>query len=476
MIEIIGLGQLFDSLPMRAVHALDRADQIVLQSALGACAQEIMRRYEKVASLDKVYESAKDFDELYVRGADLILEESSGAEHVCFCCFGSPQDNGFVEKLSDRVQVEHAGGTDPAAEAVYLAGGIDGITDYVSFEARTLSRQYIDTSIAAVVVGIDDMYTAASVKIALGEFYPDDFEAALVIDGDVQTVAIRQIDRIKNWAPSGVLVLRALPLLEKERFTYVDALRVMEMLRAPDGCPWDREQTHESLRPYLVEEAYEVSDAVAEGDTRALADELGDVLLQIIFHAQLGREAGEFTDVDVSTALCRKMIRRHPHVFGDAVCTDAGEVLVNWERIKGTEKGAEQRRGALSGIPASMDPLSRAMKLQQKAARVGFDWPAAAGAAEKVREETAEFEHEIAEGDTARLTDEGGDLLFAVINALRKAGVNPQSALQDACRKFAGRFKYIEDHAGRSLEGMQLDAMDALWNEAKEREREPFST
>lgn len=470
MTEIVGLGQLFDSLPLRAVEALNRADQIVLQSAEGRCAEEIMRRYGRVATLDPLYETAADFDQLYAAGAQKIEDYAREAENLVFCCYGEPDGNGFVVELrKQNVDMTVAGCTDPAAEAIYLAGATLQVADYASFEARGLVDRYIDTSAAAVIVGIDDEYTASDVKIALGEYYPDDCRGVLVVDGNVRTVALDEIDREHDWSPSGVLVLPALALEDKERFTYVDTLHVMKRLRAEDGCPWDREQTHESLRPYLIEEAYEVSDAAGSGDMHALADELGDVLLQVIFHANIAKEEGDFTDVDVTTALCEKMIRRHPHVFGTVDAATTEQVLVNWEKIKQQESGNE-RHSALDGVPDSMDPLMRALKLQQKAARVGFDWPSPAGAVDKVREEVGEFADEIGAGSAERRRDEAGDLLFAAINALRLTGIDPQSALQNACRKFTRRFEYMEDHAPRPLQDMTLDEMDVLWDEAKEQE------
>lgn len=471
MTNVVGLGQVFDSLPQRGVRALEEADHIILQSDAGLCAEKITERFSHVTTLDDIYKNAEDFDRLYELGAEMIFREERAAENLCFCCFGVPDENGFVRALGRRTIVNVLAQTDPAAEAVFLSGGILHVTDYSSLSARTLGERYMDTCAAVVVTGIDDAYTASDVKIALGRFYSDDFEGVLVRNGNVQMISIENIDRQKDWFPFGVLVLPPVPLENKEHFTYPDALKVMQTLRAPDGCPWDREQTHESLRPYLIEESYEVSDAVGQGDFDALSDELGDVLLQVIFHAQLGREAGEFTDVDVTTALCSKMIRRHPHVFGNVRADTSAEVLVNWEKIKGEEKGSEDRQGILSGVPDSMDPLMRAWKLQQKAARVGFDWPSCDGAIAKAREEMDEFAEAVETNDSGQhRQEEAGDLLFAAVNALRKAGIDPQSALQDACRKFVRRFAYIEGHAPRKLEDMSLEEMDALWDEAKKKE------
>lgn len=266
-----------------------------------------------------------------------------------------------------------------------------------------------------------------------------------------------------------MLIVPARTLEEKNRYTYVDLLEIMQRLRAPGGCPWDAEQTHETLRPYLIEESYEVADAVDSGDVHALYDELGDVLLQVVFHAQIGREEGSFDMNDVTTAVCAKMIRRHPHVFGEVQVQGSDEVLQNWDRIKQTEKNEKTYTSAMEDIPRHMSALLRAAKIQKKAANLGFEWPEPSGALEKVREETEEFEDEL-EQNGPGLEAEGGDLLFAVVNTLRMLQIDPETALSATCRKFIDRFRYIEEHAQRDLRELSLAEMDALWDEAKKEE------
>lgn len=473
MISVIGLGQLYESLPLRAAGALQQAGHIILQTGEGQCCHEIARLYsDKTSTLDELYKNAPDFDMLYASGVERILESENTAGSVCFCCMDRPEENGFVKALLNAgVPFVVSGETDPAAEAVYLAGGVVSIGDYTTMDARNLNNYpVVDTSYSVVVTGVDNEFTASQVKIALSEFYPDEHELVMVRDGQVHSLTVSGIDREKSWRPSGVLVIPAVPFEMKRRYTYADALRVMELLRSPDGCPWDRSQTHDSLRPYLVEEAYEASDAAGSGDMNSLTDELGDVLLQVIFHAQIGREAGDFTDIDVATALCQKMIRRHPHVFGEVTADTPDAVITNWEIIKQQER-EEKPQSVLDGVPDSMDPLMRALKIQQKAASVGFDWPTANGAADKVDEELRELHNELHSGTAYTRTAEGGDLLFAVVNFLRKLGVDPQSALQDACRKFMSRFHYLELHASAPLQEMTLEEMDELWDKAKAEER-----
>lgn len=253
---------------------------------------------------------------------------------------------------------------------------------------------------------------------------------------------------------------------------------IMEALLSPEGCPWDREQDHQTLRPYVIEEAHEVAEAIAEGSREGLREELGDLGLQIVFHAALARRAGTFTLDSVYEAICEKLIRRHPHVFGETKAGDAGAVLRNWEAIKRAEReanhdenGGERPPSALDGVPKALPALQRAQRLQAKAARAGFDWAEVAPVFDKIREEISELEEATASGEgPARQASELGDLLFAIVNLARFLKIDAEQALQDGNRKFLRRFLYIEERLageGKTPSGATLEEMDALWEEAK---------
>ncbi len=261
-------------------------------------------------------------------------------------------------------------------------------------------------------------------------------------------------------------------------------LAVMARLRGPDGCPWDREQTLATLRPYVLEETYEVLEAIESGDPAAHREELGDLLLQIVFQARLAEEEGRFDFADVADAISGKLLSRHPHVFGagatdpqarpapdDPQARDADAVLRQWASLKKQENQAKGRgRSVLEGVPREMPSLARAERLAEKASRVGFDWPDAAGARAKVDEELRELDEAITSGDPARTEDELGDVLFAVANLARKLGAPPEEALRRALGRFVARFEYVEDGLARRgvpHGGATLEQMDELWNEAK---------
>ncbi len=245
----------------------------------------------------------------------------------------------------------------------------------------------------------------------------------------------------------------------------------MARLRDPqDGCPWDREQDYASIAPYTIEEAYEVADAIDRGDAGALRDELGDLLFQVVYHAQMAREEGSFDFEDVVAAICDKMVRRHPHVFADADIGDAQAQTRAWEAHKQAERRDRAEHGVLAGVPLAIPALARAAKLGKRASRVGFDWPDIAGVLAKIREEVGELEHELGERNPVRLSDEVGDLLFATANLARHLRVDPEEALRRANRRFEKRFNYVESRvtaAGESIEKVGIDALEALWSEAK---------
>ncbi len=262
---------------------------------------------------------------------------------------------------------------------------------------------------------------------------------------------------------------------------------IMAALRTPEtGCPWDLEQTFATIVPYTLEEAYEVADAIERGDVANLREELGDLLLQVVFHARMAEEEGRFDFGDVVDAITRKLIRRHPHVFGDARDLSSDEVKALWGRIKAEEKReraearraagmpAEEAAGVLAGVPLALPALTRALKLQQKAGKVGFDWNDPRAVLAKLREEIDEVEAELDAGDARRVAGEVGDLLFAVANLARHLSVDPEAALRGANAKFERRFAHIETRlgeAGRAPAEATLDEMEALWSEAKQRER-----
>ena len=257
---------------------------------------------------------------------------------------------------------------------------------------------------------------------------------------------------------------------EKPKYGFQDLIEIMKMLRAPGGCPWDREQTHKSIRQNFIEETYEVIEAIDTEDRELLKEELGDVLLQVVFHSEMESEKGSFDINDVCDGICKKLIVRHPHIFSDVKADTTDEVLSNWDKIKMQTKSQKTQSDAMDSVSKSLPSLMRSEKLQKKAAKVGFDWPDVNGALQKVEEETQELQKAIEDGDKKGMEEELGDLLFSVVNVSRFLKVDSEEALYHACDKFTNRFRMVEALAkerGIAMESAPLSLLDSLWDEVK---------
>lgn len=323
----------------------------------------------------------------------------------------------------------------------------------------------------AIITNLTSREQASELKLTLMANYPDEYPVTLVHAAGSNAEIIEPVElwQIDHTVHIGGLTSLYVPPLEAGR-SFEDFQQVIARLRAPDGCPWDRDQTHLTLRAHLIEEAYEVLQALDEEDPEHLKEELGDLLLQIVLHAQIASEDQEFNMTDVLLGVSQKLIRRHPHVFGELDLKDADAVIVNWEKIKAGERkqrGEELVKGMLDGIPMALPALTQADQIQRRAKRVGFDWQTVEPVIAKIHEELAELE--AAETDEEKQA-EAGDLLFAAVNLIRWMGIDPEFALRECNARFKRRFGYIEQHAiaqGRTLQELSFEEMDALWNEAK---------
>lgn len=285
---------------------------------------------------------------------------------------------------------------------------------------------------------------------------------------EARTIPTEIVPGVPKATLSATIAMPLVPLPPgSEHHSWEDLVEIMARLRR--SCPWDREQTHRTLVPYLIEECYEVAETIEHENDDALCEELGDLLLQIVFHAQLGTERGKFSIADVIDTLSNKMIRRHPHVFGDQAVSGVGEVWKNWEQIKAAEAGSS-RPSRLDGIPKALGALQRAQKMQEKAARVGFDWPDARSVTHKLAEEMAELTEAQESGDERRIREEIGDTLFTLVNFTRQLGIDAEGALREANEKFYRRFAFMEQRAiaeGRQLGDLTMDELEDLWELAK---------
>lgn len=470
-LTIVGLGPGHeDDITRRAWRILHEAKHLYLRTARHPAVAAIQRDYE---SFDGLYETANNFESLYETIAGHVLQMVQEHEEVAYAVPGHPlvgeQTVTLLLQKAGEIPVEIVDGMSFIEPSLKLLS-IDAMAGLQIHDAAEIAQMHhppLNPDQPALIGQVYSKAVASDVKLTLMNQYPDEHPVVLLHraglpDGIRESLALYEIDRSPHIAHLTTLYLP--PLHRASSFEYFQD--IIAHLRAPDGCPWDKEQTHLSLRPYLMEETYEVLDALDKEDMTALCEELGDLLLQVVLHSQVAIEEGHFTMADILAGISDKIVRRHPHVWGDVEVKTVSDLNRVWETQKQAEKtnNGDQPKSLLEGLPAALPALIQAYKYQKKAAKVGFDWGDIAPVYEKVLEEIEEIRH--ADNPDER-TNEIGDLLFAVVNLARWLEVEPEIALRAANQRFRRRFEYIEQHAGRNLKDMTLAEMDLLWNEAK---------
>ena len=475
-ISVVTLGPGDPSLmTLQTAELLQNAQHLVLRTERHGVSAWLKEKQIGYETLDSFYDQYEDFSEMHDAMARKLWDMAASAP-LTYAVMDASTDGSVTAlahtKPEDAVLTCYAGlsTADACLSAVPAERRGDGVR---ILSATDCVHAAPDPRTPLMITEINDRILAGEVKLWLDDLYADEMEIVFFAPTEkalrkAKVIPLEELDRQKKYDHTCCVYVPAAPFRSRQRFCFEDLKEIMGILRGEDGCPWDCAQTHETLRPYLIEEAWEAVGAIDEQDPDHLADELGDVLLQVVFHASIGESHGTFSLPDITTDICRKMIYRHAHIFGDAHCRTPGEVSANWEELKKKEKGQETQADALDAVARTLPALWRAEKVQKKAAKVGFDWPDVSGAMEKVSEETAELSAAMA-GD-GNVTEELGDLLFAVVNAARFLKVDPEDALHAASDKFSARFRRVEEAAaaqGRRMEDMTLAEMDKLWDEVK---------
>ncbi len=480
MITILGLGPGDpDLLTREAWELLSNATELYVRTARHPTLAGLPASLT-VHSFDGIYESADKFEEVYRQIVEQVIELGQQAGGVLYAVPGHPSvGEATVEGIRKRaaelnLPVRLVGGLS-FVEPTLTALGVDALPGlYIAdaLDLATRAHPSFGPDSPALIAQLYSDTLASDVKLTLMNQYTDEQTMALVhavgtADEVVEWLPLHEIDRSPHIAHLTSLYIPAIT----QAGSFESFQNTVARLRAPDGCPWDREQTHQTLRTNLLEEAYESVAAIDADDPHMLREELGDLLLQVVLQTQIAIDDGEFQMADVIADINAKLIRRHPHVFGDKKVAGVDEVLVNWEKLKEQERAAnpnKKKDGVLSSVPLALPALIQAQTYQGRVARIGFDWPDISGVIAKVDEEIKEIE---AAGEDERAA-EVGDLLFAVVNWARWLNVEAESALREANARFAKRFAHIETSAkvqGREVSDLTLEEMDALWNEAKAR-------
>lgn len=489
-ITMVGLGSGDENqLTLGIVRKLEQAGRLYLRTDKHPAVKLLQERGIRYQSFDSVYEEQETFEAVYEHiTAELIRLAHETDGEIVYAVPGHP----FVAERTTQLLQErcpregiafHALGGESFLDQVFLRFGFDPVQGFQLLDGSDLQLGMLNPRLHTIIAQVYDAYSASDVKLTLMEAYPDDYLVtvghALGVDGEerIEQVPIFELDRIQGY---GNLSLIWVPRAESDKplnRTFGRLHEIVQILRSPEGCPWDREQTHGSLRKNLIEETYEVIETIDEDDPAHMCEELGDLLLQVMLHAQIEEETGVFTVFDVIEELNEKLIRRHPHVFGATGAEDAAEALANWNEVKAEEKRSKgidvAAQSALSGVPRDLPSLMRAYKLQKKAAAVGFDWEKIDDVLAKVEEEIAELKAELgseAADKRERQQEELGDLLFAVVNLSRFLKADPEESLARTNQKFMKRFSYIEEQLrlrGKNLEQTDLLEMESYWQEAK---------
>lgn len=479
-VTVVGLGFGDESsLNLGTWNLLKNTPQIWLRTEKHPVVPWMKQEGIEFHSFDEVYEKHHQFDEVYEEIAEQLIYLAQKHGRVVYAVPGHPMVAErtvqilLQQEVESGIKVEVWGGGS-FLDAAFARLQIDPIEGFQLVDGNDLRPHQMNPRMHMLVGQVYDRLVASDVKLSLMEVYPTDhivtIGTALGIPDLEKIVEVPLFELDHQDGFTDLTSVYVPPVVEERalyrQFNYL--VEVIETLRGPDGCPWDQKQTHESLRPYLIEEAYETIEAINNQDEDSLADELGDVLLQILLHAQIGKEEGTFEIRDVIENLTDKMIRRHPHVFGDVQVSNSDQVVANWQEIKKQERGEyAKEESILKGIPKEYPTLLKSFEIQKKAAKVGFDWEQIEGVFAKVREELDEL---VEAKDQEEREEEFGDLLFSLGSLARWLHVDPEQALVRANQKFLQRFSYLEEKAsqlGQPIQEISMHQLDNWWNEAK---------
>ena len=475
MLKIMGLGPgAYEALTIGALKELKNNKNIYFRTEKHPTVDFLKDEGIKFESYDHAYEKYDSFDDVYKYIAEDLITKIKDDEDLIYAVPGHPlvAEKSVINLIElckeNNIQYEVL----PAVsfvDAMMEALQVDPIEGVKIIDAFDMKNQILDKRVGTIITQVYNNFIASEVKLRLLEGYEDDTEIIFVRAAGIEGLeSIRKIPLYElDWQEDiDYLTSIYIPKDLGNKKDFQDLLDIIETLRNPGGCPWDREQTHESLKSALLEECYEVIDAIENEDEDALIEELGDVLLQVVFHASIGKEDGYFDIMDVIGGISNKMVNRHPHVFGNEEANTSEQVLVNWDEIKKEEKGIKTLTEEMQNIAKSLPATTRAYKVQKKAKKVGFDWNDVNYAMDKVKEELNEIKEVY--------NCEEGDLLFACINVARFLEVDGELALDKTIKKFIKRFSYIENEAiknNKNLKDMTLEEMDKLWEEAKTSEK-----
>ena len=480
-ITIIGLGAgELEQLPLGIYRLLKNTSLLYVRTMEHPVLKELSLEGLSIESFDAVYEKHDQFEDVYEEIAETLLQKAL-SEDVIYGVPGHPLIAEMTVQLllskgSERgIDVVIKGGQS-FLDPMFTAIKVDPVEGFQFLDGTSLSVIDLNTRQHIIISQVYDAFIASEVKLTLMERYPDNHQVCLVTGAGMSSEQVKwlplyELDREMELSNLTSVYVSPLSAPEQQFKEFWKLREIIDRLRAPDGCPWDRAQTHITLKKYLIEEAYELINAIDQDDIDNIIEELGDVLLQVMLHAKIGEDDGFFSIDDVIESISDKMVRRHPHVFGDASAHTPEDVEKTWQEVKKTEK--DEKESLFNGLNESLPKLMQAEEIQKRASKVGFDWDDVSPAWEKVLEELQEFKSELdhPERNLVKMADEFGDVLFACVNVARLTGIDPELALHGTNNKFRNRFEFVERcvrESGKGWSDFSLAELDHFWDQAKQ--------
>ncbi len=481
-IYVIGLGPgNIGSLTLDAVEKIKDGNKLYVRTEKHPTVEYLKNNKIEYSTYDYIYETEDGFLDVYETISEDLIQKAKEYGIINYCVPGHPMVaeksvSLLLEKEeNENVEIEIISGLS-FIEPMISSVGIDPIDGLKIIDGLDISNQTVDINTDNLITQIYNTMRASDLKLELMDIYGDEYEIYVIKSAGIENeekkikIPLYELDRI-DWID--YLTSIYIPKMskdKKEKYDIYDLMSIMDKLRSEDGCEWDRNQDHNSLRQYVIEEAYEVVDAIESDDSDELTDELGDLLLQVIFNSQIGSEEGTFNFYDVTTSICEKLIRRHPAIFPNYLDEYADEKSESWNDIKAKEKNINTYTDRMKSVTKGLPALMKSVKVQNRAKDVGFDWTDFRGALDKIDEELIEVKKELDDNNIDKLEEEIGDLMFSVVNLSRFFNINPENALNITINKFINRFEFMEQKCikdGKDMKSLTLEELDSLWNQAK---------
>lgn len=469
MIYVIGLGNKEGNLPQNVIETINKCGTVIVKTAMCRSYQSVLKNGFPHITFDSIFNKSKNFDTLNKNIVKEILKLSKQSNNIAYLVDGSGYEDSSVMLLFDKAKeieiLPSSGKADILSCCPSLSYTVFSAIDFINTNYPEFCKEF-----PLVIYEADKNLIAGDLKLKLFKFYGEQTQIMMSNGKEIKKIMLYEMDRQQDYGYQTTFLIPPQSILEQSCFTFGDLFKIMERLRGEGGCPWDKEQTHASIKMNAVEESYELIEAIDKNDTKAMEEETGDVLLQAVFQSCIAKDYAEFDIYDVLSTLCKKLIFRHSHIFGSDVAVKSADALVHWEKNKSIEKGQDTFAKSLRDVAKTFPSITRAEKVQKRAAKCGFEFEHIQSVFDKIEEETNELKEAIKAEDKTEIFKEAGDLLFSAVNLARRLKIDGELALNGSTDKFIKRFEYMENKilkTGKTLSEVTLDEMEKYYTESK---------